>query len=463
MDRFLCLTSLTTHCAVLLVRGAHGEPKQIPFGNATRTMVTAPALRRPQRMHMRDQANTGEGALAGYSFGTRTREWARITADELTLLGWEKQQAADMAKAALSRVGLAFGTTDTTRDLTKVLIFAPEDAGKNIAQTIDQHRSAMQEWLHTVLTAQEEHERQKKDNKGKSKTEAAADDKPRLPPLPARVKEAILTALAPADAIDIALFGRFLAEIAESPNVDGAVQTTAAITVGPAQHTDDFFSAADDAKILRRTCPRQATDAFDILTTANATPHREATENTSPTNGSGMTGYQALTSGTFCAVTVLDRVRLRSNLQAAGTAEHDAEIAAVAAEKALIDAFCTAVPTAKATTTAAPGVLPKFVLAFTANRPYNYLGCFEEAITEDGTPEPASIQATRRLLDHHTMISRKRGLQPGRVLTYDLAITTLLDNLRNSGTLTVTEVDTPEGLHPDHPAPTTRDLSEQPA
>nr|BAJ19033.1 hypothetical protein [Streptomyces sp. SANK 62799] len=462
MDRFLCLTSLTTHCAVLLVRGAHGEPKQIPFGNATRTMVTSAALRRPQRMHMRDQANAGEGALAGYSFGTRTREWARITADELTLLGWERQQAAGLAKAALSRVGLAFGTSDTTCDLTKVLIFAPEDAGKNIAQAIDQHRPAMQEWLTHVLAAQEEHERQKKENKGKGKTEAA-DEKPKLPPLPAGVKDAILTALAPADAIDIALFGRFLAEIAESPNVDGAVQTTAAITVGPAQHTDDFFSAADDAKLLRRTCPRPATDAFDILTTTHDTPHSEAPENAGPANGSGMTGYQALTSGTFCAVTVLDRVRLRSNLQAAGTAEHDAEIAAVAAEKALIDAFCTAVPTAKATTTAAPGVLPKFVLAFTANRPYNYLGCFEEAITEDGTPEPASVQATRRLLDHHAMISRKRGLQPGRVLTYDLAITTLLDNLRNTGTLAVTEVDTPEALHPDQPAPATRDRSEQPA
>ncbi|MBT2384510.1 type I-E CRISPR-associated protein Cas7/Cse4/CasC [Streptomyces sp. ISL-11] len=461
MDRFLCLTSLTTHCAVLLVRGAHGEPKQITFGNATRTMVTSAALRRPQRMHMREQANTGEGALAGYSFGTRTREWARITAGELNLLGWEKQQAADMAKAALNRAGLAFGTTDTTRDLTKVLIFAPEDAAKNIAQTIDHNRSAMQEWLQKVQAAQEEHERQKKENKGKGKSETSPDEKPKLPPLPAGVKDGILTALAPADAIDIALFGRFLAEIAESPNVDGAVQTTAAITVGPAQLTEDFFSAADDTKTLQRSRPRQATDAFDILT-SNQTPHSQTPETTGPNNGSGMTGYQALTSGTFCAVTVLDRVRLRSNLQAAGTAEHDAEIAAVAAEKALIEAFCTAVPTAKATTTAAPGVLPKFVLAFTATRPYNYLGAFEDAITEDGT-EPASIQATRRLLDHHAMISRKRGLQPGRVLTYDLAITALLDDLRNAGTLTVTEVDSPDHLHPDIPAPAPTTPAEQPA
>src|SRR5690606_21047010 len=126
---------------------------------------------------------------------------------------------------------------------------------------------------------------------------AAADSK--LPPLPSGTRAAVLTALAPRDAIDIALYGRFLAEIADSPNVDGAVQSSHAFTVHEAEQVDDFYAAADDAKLDRKK------NALDFLDAADDA-------------GAGMTGYQSLITGTFYRHAVLDRVRLRNNLRAAG-------------------------------------------------------------------------------------------------------------------------------------------------
>lgn len=449
MNRYLNLHSLTAHSGVLLVRDANGRPKELPFGTATRTMLSPQTQRRAQRTHLREQANRAEGPLAPYAFGIRTREWARITARALTTRDWTEQDAARAAKEALTSLGVHFGSKERTADLTKVLIFAPESAGEDIAGALDEHRAEVDQWLtdlETTRKTQEKNKKKRKTDDSETPDDTASEEEAKTPPLPRAIKNKLLAALAPADAIDIALFGRFLAEIAETPNVDGALQTMPAITVSRAAGIDDFYSAADDAKLTRRSRPTRpaGTSALDVF----------------DDNGAGMTGYQSLTSGTFYAHSVLDRYKLRDNLTTAGMSPDTAEAAARAAEAAFIDAFCNAVPTAKQNTTAAPGTLPKLVLAFTDNRQHNYVGCFEDAIDE--TTAPASLQATRRLLDHHRMIIRKRGIDPGRVLTYDLAIAQLLNELRSTDNLPATEVDTTETLAAPHD-PALHDLTGMPA
>ncbi|MEU6680986.1 type I-E CRISPR-associated protein Cas7/Cse4/CasC [Streptomyces sp. NPDC046925] len=467
MNQYLNLHALTTFNSVLLVRDENGQAKQTPFGTAPRHMVTSFCQRRAERTYLRDQANLAEGALAPYAFGTRTREWGRLAADILACRDWTYPEAMGATKESLQALGINFGTKDSTADLTKVLIFAPDTAAEQIADALDEHRTELTAWLADVARAREEMEKQK-NKKGKKKTDAEADGPAesagsggpgkagvKVPPLPRRLKKKLLTALAPADAIDIALFGRFLAEVAESPDVDGALQSMNSITVHPASGVEDFYSAADDSKLRRRThrtpSPNVgALDALEEIDALNQAAEGEE-EQVREERGAGLTGYQSLTSGTFLSHTVLDRHQLRRNLTEAGMSEEAAETAARAAEAAFIEAFCNAVPAAKKNNTAAPGTMRKLVHAFTSARPYNYVSCFEDAVDEKNGP--ASLQATRRLLDQHALISRKNGVEPGAVLTYDLAVTQLLQDLRDQGRLQPTEVDTPRDLATTTPVP----------
>ena len=440
--QYLSLHLLETLVAVLPVRDENGQPKAIPFGGETRTMITSQARRRAERTHSRERANAGRGPLAGHTMGIRTREWARNTADALVQRGWEPAQALATSKAVLEGIGLKFGDKPTTVNLTKVLLFAPETAGASIAEHLDTHRDQIAPWLDDYAKAKEAAEKAKKPKGSRSKkqqpqseeeeagdTESssapAADEK--LPPLPRATRAAVLAALAPGDAIDIALYGRFLAEIADSPNVDGAIQTAHAFTVHAAEHTDDFYAAADDAKLHRKA------HALDYLDAADDA-------------GAGMTGYQSLISGTFYRHATLDRIQLRANLTAAGMKPDAVEEAAAAAEREFVDAFVNAMPQAKKNSTASTGTLPKLVLAFDGDRPFNYAATFETPVDEQ-TDGPASLTATNRLLDQHALVLRKRpDISAGRLLTYDLGVQAILSARAQAGTLPGTEVDTLDEL-----------------
>ncbi|MET8679991.1 type I-E CRISPR-associated protein Cas7/Cse4/CasC [Streptomyces sp. NPDC004647] len=433
-NQYLSLHLLETLVAVLPVRDENNQPKKVVFGGDERDMVTSQSRRRSERVHTRNRANTGQGHLAGHTMGIRTREWALLTAKALATAGWEETDALPIARACLEATGLKFGDKPNTINLTKVLLFAPRNAGDRLAEYINSNRKTVMSWAEDYLEQQAEAAAKKKARKGKGKgtteDEPTANDSAETAPLipvPKEIRAAVLAALAPGDAIDIALYGRFLAEIPDSPNVDGAIQTAHAFTVHASEQIDDFYAAADDAKLDRK---------------ANALDYLDATND----SGAGMTGYQALISGTFYRHAVLDRRRLRSNLVAAGMNAERAETAAQAAEREFVDAFVNAFPEAKKNSTASTGSLPKIVLAFDGQRPFNYAGAFEKPVREEADGH-ASLAATRRLLAHHRLVTNKRtDITPGRVLTYDLDIQELLTELANTGTLTAEETSSIEGL-----------------
>ncbi|MFC3236984.1 type I-E CRISPR-associated protein Cas7/Cse4/CasC [Streptomyces nitrosporeus] len=414
---------LETLVAVLPVRDENGSPKSLVYGGVERHMITSQARRRAERVHARNRANAGVGALAGRSTGLRTREWALITAKSLEDdHGWGREEAVATARAVIEAVGLKFGdpAKKTVAHLTKVLLFAPSDTGTRIAAHIDEHAQELRDWRDGYIRIQEE-TRKKTARKGGRKTvpdtesvqegaEGAAEASP--PPLPKRHRDAVLSAIAPRDAIDIALYGRFLAEIADSPNVDGAVQSSHAFTVQQAEQVDDFYAAADDAKLHRKR------NALDFLDSADDA-------------GAGMTGYQSLISGTFYRHAVLDRTQLYANLRAAGMAEEEAARTVVDAEKEFVNAFVEAFPEAKKNSTASTGSLPALVLAFEGERPYNYAAAFQLPVDESpvsaGGEGPAGPAAVRRLLEHHAFVSARRpDLKSARVLTYDPRIDAVL-------------------------------------
>jgi CRISPR system Cascade subunit CasC len=437
-DQFLSLHLLETLVAVLPVRDENGSPKAIVYGGVERHMITSQARRRAERVHARDRANAGIGPLAGHATGLRTREWALLTARALeTAYDWEKDEAVVTARAVLEATGLKFGDPSkrTVANLTKVLLFAPADAGERIAAHIAAEAKGLCGWRDEYLAAQVAAAKPKRGAR-KPSGEAengggeAADAK-NLPPLSKESRAAVLAALAPRDAIDIALYGRFLAEIADSPNVDGAVQSAHAFTIQEAEQVDDFYAAADDAKLERKK------NALDFLDAADDA-------------GAGMTGYQSLISGTFYRHAVLDRRQLRVNLQAAGMTETEAAEAALAAELEFVNAFVEAFPEAKKNSTASTGSLPALVLAFEGQRPYNYAAAFQKPVDENpedkGGEGPAGPAGVKRLLKHHVFVSKRRpDIRTGCLLTYDPQIDALLDEL---GALGATRVDTIEGLTP---------------
>ncbi|THA33684.1 type I-E CRISPR-associated protein Cas7/Cse4/CasC [Streptomyces sp. A1547] len=436
-SQFLSLHLLETLVAVLPVRDENGAPKSIVYGGTERHMITSQARRRAERVHTRDRANAGVGALAGHSTGVRTREWALITARALNSEhGWEPNEAVRTARAVIEATGLKFGdpAKKTVANLTKVLLFAPADAGMRIAAHIHEQADEVRAWTGEYLAAQTAMvaaKGKKGARKGGGQEGADADEAAegsaapdaKLPAVPAATRAAVLTALAPRDAIDIALYGRFLAEIADSPNVDGAVQSSHAFTVHEAEQVDDFYAAADDAKLDRK---RNALDFLDVADDA----------------GAGMTGYQSLISGTFYRHAVLDRLKLRRNLQAAGMSAQEAEEASVAAETEFVTAFVDAFPEAKKNSTASTGSLPALVLAFEGERPYNYAAAFQTPIDENPVGKdgegPAGPAAVKRLLKHHAFVSRRRpDIRSGRVLTYDPQIDELLGTLKDTGATAV--------------------------
>ncbi|MGC0421111.1 type I-E CRISPR-associated protein Cas7/Cse4/CasC [Embleya sp. AB8] len=457
--QYLSLHLLETMAAVLPVRDENGAPKSIVYGGAERHMITSQARRRAERIHSRNRANAGVGALAGATMGVRTREWALITARALeSAHGWDRTEAIRTSRAVIEATGLKFGPLDkkTVANLTKVLVFAPKDAGDRIAGHIQAAREEVVAWTAEYLAAQEvattKPKKQKKQQgqqgqQGRQDPQEQPDDPAegtetesanananaqspadaKLPPLRKELRDAVLTALAPRDAIDIALYGRFLAEIADSPNVDGAVQSSHAFTVHQAEQVDDFFAAADDAKLDRKK------NALDFLDAADDA-------------GAGMTGYQSLISGTFYRHAVLDRSQLRVNLRVAGMTEAEAESAAVAAEAEFVTAFVDAFPEAKKNSTASTGTLPSLVLAFEGDRPFNYAAAFQKPIDEaaDG---PAGEVAVRRLMAHHRFVTQRRSdIDGGRVLTYDPDVHALLNELAATDALFAKEAVSVEEL-----------------
>ncbi|GHF15196.1 hypothetical protein GCM10014715_83140 [Streptomyces spiralis] len=441
-SQFLSLHLIETLAAVLPVRDENAQPKTLVFGGVERHMITSQARRRAERVHARNRANTGRGALKGRSMGVRTREWAILAGRELeSAHGWEKERTLVTARAVMEASGLKFGDPKkkTVANLTKVLVFAPSDAASRIADHIAGQAAEVEEWRDAYLEAQARAEAAKKSRRGAKKkagsspeteeSEETSTAEPAasvsLPPLPKATRDAVLLALAPRDAVDIALYGRFLAEIPDSPNVDGAVQTGHAFTVHEAEQIEDFYAAADDAKLDRKRTALSFLDAAD-----------EA--------GAGMTGYQSLISGTFYRHAVLDRIQLRTNLRVAGMDGQEAETAATEAEKEFVNAFVEAFPEAKKNSTASTGSLPALVLAFEGERPYNYASAFQRPVDESpvsaGGEGPAGPAAVRRLLRHHTFVSRRReDLRTARVLTYDPEIDALLAELGLPQSLTVVE------------------------
>lgn len=261
----------------LLNRDNLNAQKTVTHGGVVRVRVSSQCWKRAMRLWVREQA------IAGGAFAARTSRWPAAVAEALVSMHGVDR---DVALAKSAAVFKALGFKVTERGGTAAQIYAHQDTAALVAAAIAASLDDIRE-------------------------EADGDDKVKLV-VPEAVVSASRAALSVSNAVDLALFGRMLAEQPIGGRVDGAVSVDHAMSVDPAAIIEDFFTAVDDL-----------------------TPEGEAV--------SGNLGVSDLSAPVFYRTASIDVDQLRRNLSGA----HDGDALAAAAVAVAIEAFAVSVPSAK--------------------------------------------------------------------------------------------------------------------
>lgn len=202
MSRFVQLHLLTSYPPSNLNRDDTGRPKTALVGDANRLRISSQSLKRAWRT-----SDIFETALADH-LGTRTKRMGQVVFNDLKAGGIADKPAREWAKEIAKQFGKLKSDKKTENDadleIEQLAHFSPEE----------------QEAIKALVAALV------------ARKDKATEDELKLLSRPRR-------------AVDIAMFGRMLADAAEF-NVEAAVQVAHAITVHRAAVEDDYFSAVDD-------------------------------------------------------------------------------------------------------------------------------------------------------------------------------------------------------------------------
>lgn len=185
-------------------RDDSGTPKQATYGGVTRLRVSSQAWKRAARLYFSDLMDADE-------LGIRTRRFTSVLADELVASGVTADNAKRAAVAAASALGIKPGKKES--DLAYLLFFGRPQL-KEIAARVAENLEE--------LTSLE----------GKALEGKAAS-------------LGIREVLGKGHSLDVALFGRMVADLADL-GVDAAAQVAHAISTHGAATEFDYFTAVDD-------------------------------------------------------------------------------------------------------------------------------------------------------------------------------------------------------------------------
>jgi len=303
-----------------LNRDDSGAPKDAWFGGTRRARISSQCLKRAVREHFNQKKD--EGFFNSDELGVRTKRVYQAIAD---LLKGKREGSEVLAKAeiALSYVKLKAAEGDKTQ----YLLFLGQKEIVALAETINKY------WDQIIPAKEESGENGKK--KGNKKKEASSG-------APKEVKEQLDSIFNGGKAVDVALFGRMLADMPEK-NQNAACQMAHAISTHSVEREFDFYTAVDDLK------PEDS-------------------------SGADMMGTVEFNSACFYRYAVLDWGKLVENLQ------DDKELAARGL-RAFLEGFVVAEPTGKQNTFAAHNP-PEFVAVSVRRNtaPRNLANAFETAL-----------------------------------------------------------------------------------
>ncbi|MGD9582791.1 MAG: type I-E CRISPR-associated protein Cas7/Cse4/CasC [Lysobacterales bacterium] len=301
-----------------LNRDDTGAPKDAFFGGTRRARVSSQCDKRAVRQFFAEKMR--EGVFSTDELAVRTKRVYQAIVDELK----DKRDPAETrvkAEIALSYVKLKAAEGGKTQ----YLLFLGRREISALAKIIDEC------WDEIVAAAEGDTEKPK----GKAKKAAASA-------APKEVQARIEAAFDGGKAVDVALFGRMLADMPEK-NQNAACQVAHAISTHAVEREFDFYTAVDDLK------PED-------------------------TAGADMMGTIEFNSACYYRYAVVDWAKLTENLQG------DAELAAKGL-RTFLQGFVMAEPTGKQNTFAAHNP-PEFVAVTVCHdaAPRNLANAFETAI-----------------------------------------------------------------------------------
>ena len=303
-----------------LNRDDTGAPKDALFGGTRRARVSSQCIKRAVRQHF--TSLVAKNALASEDVAVRTKRVLDALTKALVVKGRPEADASEKVRLALAAMEL----TVKEDGKSEYLLFLGQREISSIANVIDE------KWDSIVAANTVPTEGKKP---GKAKKLAAQNADPEL-------KKALDKIFNGGKAVDVALFGRMLADMPEK-NQNAACQVAHAISTHSVEREFDFYTAVDDLK-----------------------PEDSA--------GADMMGTVEFNSACFYHYAVVDWDKLVANLQ------DDTELANKGL-RAFLEGFVVAEPTGKQNTFAAHNP-PEFVAVSVRRNaaPRNLANAFETAI-----------------------------------------------------------------------------------
>jgi CRISPR system Cascade subunit CasC len=341
-----------------LNRDDTGAPKDALFGGSRRARISSQCLKRAVRGHFK--VLVSKGSLDGNYLGERTKRLMDMVVSSLEGLGHPRNEAREKVRNALAAVELIVKEDDKTQ----YLLFLGQQEIQAIAKIVHE------KW--ETISAHENETDAKKT--GKAKKDGAKQADPEL-------KKAMWAIFNGGRAMDIALFGRMLADMPEK-NQNAACQVAHAISTHAVEREFDYYTAVDDQK------PQD-------------------------TAGADMIGTVEFNSACFYRYAVVDWPKLVENLQ------QDSALASRAL-RAFLEGFVTSEPSGKQNSFAAHNP-PEFVAVSVRREgaPRNLANAFETAVF---SRSGLMVESSRRLVEKAKQLQAAYGGE-GRTFVLNLVET----------------------------------------
>lgn len=343
MAIFVDLHAIQTMGPNNLNRDLNGAPKSAMFGGVKRARVSSQALKSSMRRDFNER-------YSPQNLGIRTKRIVKLLAEEIMRVdsSVEEEDAREIAIAAFAAAGIKIDGPKPKEDeqaplsdwVSKYLIFLSTtqiEAAAEVALTAFRDQGI------------EGVKRQKKE-----------------------LQNALNSDLS----VDLALFGRMVAEDANL-NVDASCQVAHALSTHQVETEFDFFTAVDDEK-------KQAEEADA---------------------GAGMMGTVEFGSSTLYRYATINATSLARQL---GSVE-----AAVKAIEGFVDVFATSLPTGKQNTFAAHSFPSAIVASIRTDRPSSWVGAFERPVyphtRSDSETGGYTSESVSRLFEYASSVDSAYG------------------------------------------------------
>lgn len=332
MTQFIEFHIIQNFAPSCLNRDDTGAPKDAMFGGVRRSRISSQCLKRATRL-----AFSSSGLLSQEELGTRTRNIVAILAEKLMGQGFEQPEPA--IEKALATVELKVKARNDATAQTEYLLFLSNNAINELSGVIANHFEVL---------------RAGKDNKD--------------------IKKAIDECIASASAVDVALFGRMLAD-RKDLNIDAAAQVAHSLSTHRVDRESDFFTAVDD---------------WTLSTEADA----------------GMLGTVEFNSSCQYRYGVVNVQQLIGNLGGD-------QVLAKRGLLAFLRASVLAIPTGRQNTFAAHN-LPSFVgIAIHSGQPISLANAYEQPVWAGENKGGLTAASVQKLQKHSEVLSSAFGLDLG--------------------------------------------------